>query len=163
MGNGPGVNLLEILDDNMSHKQWSQELRLTGSSENMDWVVGLYAFEEDAVDVLSVPLFRGVNPSPLLPPALAGVALGTKLLGSEVQGSITDMQNQAIFFEGTYAINDQLDLTLGARYTEDEREFTRTSRLYEDASAVTWNAWNIQSYLCLPRYAYKCLWFCCIR
>ncbi|MDB3995026.1 TonB-dependent receptor [Gammaproteobacteria bacterium] len=136
MGNGPGVNFLEILDDNMSHKQWSQELRLTGSSENMDWVVGLYAFEEDAVDVLSVPLFRGVNPSPLLPAALAGVALQTKLLGSEVQGSITDMQNQAIFFEGTYAINDQLDLTLGARYTEDEREFTRTSRLYEDASAV---------------------------
>ena len=136
MGNGPGVNFLEIHDDTMSHEQWSQELRLSGSTENMDWVVGLYAFEEDGESVLDVPLFRGVNPSPLLPAALAGVALQAKLLGSEQQGSITNMQNQAIFFEGTYGLNDKLDLTIGARYTEDEREYTRSSRLYEDAAAI---------------------------
>ena len=136
MGNGPGVNFLEIHDDTMSHEQWSQELRLSGSTENMDWVVGLYAFEEDGESVLDVPLFRGVNPSPFLPAALAGVALQTKLLGSEQQGSITNMQNQAIFFEGTYGLNDKLDLTIGARYTEDEREYTRSSRLYEDAAAI---------------------------
>ena len=136
MGNGPGVNFLEIHDDTMSHKQWSQEIRLSGSSKNLDWVVGLYAFEEDANAVIDVPLFRGMNPSPFLPPFLAGVALQTKLLGSEQQGSITNMQNQAIFFEGTYGISDRLDLTIGARYTEDEREYTRTSKLYEDASAI---------------------------
>ena len=56
MGNGPGVNFLEIHDDTMSHEQWSQELRLSGSTENMDWVVGLYAFEEDGEAVLDVPL-----------------------------------------------------------------------------------------------------------
>ena len=136
MGNGPGVNFLEIHDDTMSHEQWSQELRKSGSTEIMDWVIGLYAFEEDGESVLDVPLFRGVNPSPLLPAALAGVALQTKLLGSEQQGSITNMQNQAIFFEGTYGLNDKLDLTIGARYTEDEREYTRSSRLYEDAAAI---------------------------
>ncbi len=136
MGNGPGVNFLEIHDDTMTHEQWSQELRLSGSTENMDWVVGLYAFEEDGEATLDVPLFRGVNPSPLLPPALAAVALQTKLLGSETQGSITNMQNQAVFFEGTYGLSDNLDLTIGARYTEDEREYTRSSKLYEDAAAI---------------------------
>ncbi len=136
MGNGPGVNFLEIHDDTMTHEQWSQELRLSGSTENMDWVVGLYAFEEDGEATLDVPLFRGVNPSPLLPPSLAAVALQTKLLGSETQGSITNMQNQAVFFEGTYGLSDNLDLTIGARYTEDEREYTRSSELYEDASAI---------------------------
>ena len=136
MGNGPGVNFLEIHDDTMTHEQWSQELRLSGSTENMDWVVGLYAFEEDGEATIDVPLFRGVNPSPLLPPALAAVALQTKLLGSETQGSITNMQNQAVFFEGTYGLSDQLDLTIGARYTEDEREYTRSSKLYEDAAAI---------------------------
>ena len=136
MGNGPGVNFLEIHDDTMTHEQWSQELRLSGSTENMDWVVGLYAFEEDGQATIDVPLFRGVNPSPLLPPALAAVALQTKLLGSETQGSITNMQNQAVFFEGTYGLSDNLDLTIGARYTEDEREYTRSSELYEDASAI---------------------------
>ena len=136
MGNGPGVNFLEIHDDTMTHEQWSQELRLSGSTENMDWVVGLYAFEEDGEATIDVPLFRGVNPSPLLPPALAAVALQTKLLGSEIQGSITNMQNQAVFFEGTYGLTDNLDLTLGARYTEDEREYTRSSELYEDAAAI---------------------------
>ena len=89
MGNGPGVNFLEIHDDTMTHEQWSQELRLSGSTENMDWVVGLYAFEEDGEATIDVPLFRGVNPSPLLPPALAAVALQTKLLGSETQGSLS--------------------------------------------------------------------------
>ena len=136
MGNGPGVNFLEIHDDTMTHEQWSQELRLSGSTENMDWVVGLYAFEEDGEATIDVPLFRGVNPSPLLPPTLAAVALQTKLLGSETQGSITNMQNQAVFFEGTYGLSDNLDLTIGARYTEDEREYTRSSELYEDASAI---------------------------
>ena len=136
MGNGPGVNFLEIHDDTMTHEQWSQELRLSGSTENMDWVVGLYAFEEDGEATIDVPLFRGVNPSPLLPAALAAVALQTKLLGSETQGSITNMQNQAVFFEGTYGLSDNLDLTIGARYTEDEREYTRSSELYEDASAI---------------------------
>ena len=136
MGNGPGVNFLEIHDDTMTHEQWSQELRLSGSTENMDWVVGLYTFEEDGEATIDVPLFRGVNPSPLLPPALAAVALQTKLLGSEIQGSITNMQNQAVFFEGTYGLSDNLDLTLGARYTEDEREYTRSSELYEDAAAI---------------------------
>ena len=136
MGNGPGVNFLEIHDDTMTHEQWSQELRLSGSTENMDWVVGLYAFEEEGEATIDVPLFRGVNPSPLLPPALAAVALQTKLLGSETQGSITNMQNQAVFFEGTYGLSDNLDLTIGARYTEDEREYTRSSELYEDASAI---------------------------
>ena len=136
MGNGPGVNFLEIHDDTMTHEQWSQELRLSGSTENMDWVVGLYAFEEDGEATIDVPLFRGVNPSPFLPPALAAVALQTKLLGSETQGSITNMQNQAVFFEGTYGLSDNLDLTIGARYTEDEREYTRSSELYEDASAI---------------------------
>ena len=32
MGNGPGVNFLEIHDDTMTHEQWSQELRLSGLS-----------------------------------------------------------------------------------------------------------------------------------
>ena len=72
----------------------------------------------------------------MLPPALAAVALQTKLLGSETQGSITNMQNQAVFFEGTYGLSDKLDLTIGARYTEDEREYTRSSKLYEDAAAI---------------------------
>ena len=156
MGNGPGVNFLEIHDDTMTHEQWSQELRLSGSTENMDWVVGLYAFEEDGEAIIDVPLFRGVNPSPFLPQALAAVALQTKLLGSEIQGSITNMQNQAVFFEGTYGLSDNLDLTIGARYTEDEREYTRSSELYEDASAIgmpgTFNLFYAVSYthLTLP-------------
>ena len=45
----------------MTHEQWSQELRLSGSTENMDWVVGLYAFEEDGEATIDVPLFRGVT------------------------------------------------------------------------------------------------------
>ena len=43
-------------------------------------------------------------------------------------------KNQSIFAEAVYQINDQLSLTLGARYTSDDREFTRIQTLFGGAA-----------------------------
>ena len=62
MGNGPGSNFIEILNNRGETDAFSQELRLAGSTDRLDWVVGAYWFEEETDEALDVPLFRGVMP-----------------------------------------------------------------------------------------------------
>ena len=59
MGNGPNVNLLEILNNKSENEIFSQELRLTGSTDNLSWVVGAYLFKEESEESLDAPLLRG--------------------------------------------------------------------------------------------------------
>ena len=155
MGNGPGSNFLEILDNHSENEIFSQELRLAGSTERLDWVVGAYIFEEDSEESLRVPLFRGVAvPSPTewpffyaptgetnpdgSPQTLGDIAVATQVFGSRNQGYLVTNENQAIFAEVTYGINDQWDLTVGARYTEDDREFTRWQTLFDGSFDPTY-------------------------
>ena len=141
MGNGPNVNLLEILNNKSENEIFSQELRLTGSTDNLSWVVGAYLFKEESEESLDVPLLRGVTaPSPadwpfFYAPSPAGgtvgdSAVGAQLYGSRYQAYDVVNKNKAVFAEATYTLNDRWDVTLGARYTEDEREFTRIQTLF---------------------------------
>ena len=145
---------LEVLAyDNTNQDQWSQELRLAGTSfdDRLDWVVGAYAFEETADQPLVVPLFRGVLPPPPgiapgqdgwlfyvpappafgLPPGstFGTLALFTQFLGSAETNFHANNKSWAVFFEGTYDITPALALTAGVRYTKDDREFVRTQTL----------------------------------
>ena len=63
MGNGPGANYLEILNNPTKNEIFSQELRISGGNESLDWVVGAYMFNEDSEESVDVPLFRDV-PAP---------------------------------------------------------------------------------------------------
>ena len=141
MGNGPNVNLLEMLNNKSENEIFSQELRLTGSTDNLSWVVGAYLFKEESEESLDVPLLRGVTaPSPadwpfFYAPSPAGgtvgdSAVGAQLYGSRYQAYDVVNKNKAVFAEATYTLNDRWDVTLGARYTEDEREFTRIQTLF---------------------------------
>ena len=135
-GGGTGPGYLEILQNFNDHREWSQEVRLVGSSGALDWVVGVYAFEENTDGSIDVPLFRGVSTPSYLPGFLADIVNQTKTFGSSTTGGTTNMKNRAIFLEGNYALTDQLDLTLGARYTEDERDYQRFQRLYYGGAAA---------------------------
>ena len=150
MGNGPGANYLEILNNTSENEIFSQEVRLTGSTDRLDWLVGAYLFEEKSEESVDVPLFRGVQPpSPLewpffyfptgginpdgSPQTLGSIALATQLFGSRTQAYDVTNENRAVFAELTYAVTDRLDVTAGVRYTEDDREFTRIQTLYGGA------------------------------
>ena len=155
MGNGPGANFLDVINNESENQIFSQELRLTGSTERLDWVVGAYFFKEESDESIDVPLFRGVQvPSPVQwpvfylpsgvlnpdgsPLTLGGIALATQTFASRTQAYDVTNENQAVFAELTYAISDRLDLTLGARYTEDNREFTRIQTLFGGAFDPTY-------------------------
>lgn len=147
-GNGPGANFLEILNRDGEYEAWSQELRLSGSTDRLEWVVGAYFFEEESYTTTDVPLFRGVTaPSPAewpffyaptgatnrdgSPQTFGDIALSAQRFRSRHQEFDVTNANHAVFAELTYALTEKLDLTVGARYTKDEREFTRIQTLFD--------------------------------
>jgi iron complex outermembrane receptor protein len=141
MGNGPGSNMLEILNNYGDTEAMSQEIRLSGVSDSVEWVVGAYWFEEETDESLDVPLFRDVMaPDPAVWPffyapdgaggTLGAAALGAQLYGSRSQAYEVTNENQAFFAEVTFSLSEKWDLTVGARRTTDDRDFTRIQTLF---------------------------------
>ena len=92
--------------------QWSHEMRLAGSSGPIDWVAGGIYFEEH----LGFGPFTIFNR--LAGPGGAGTAATFK----------ADQTTEAFAFFGnaTYKFTDSLSLTLGGRYSEERKHFTRS-------------------------------------
>ena len=65
MGNGPHLsragnsNLLDVINNPSKHDIDSHEIRFSGDTGNLSWTIGAYIFEEDSVDSIDVPIFRG--------------------------------------------------------------------------------------------------------
>ncbi len=87
------------------HDQLTQEFRLTGSAYDgkLDYVAGAYYFEEDNVTDFGDMFFIGF---PLI-------------LADRIMKNTTE--STAIYAQGDYHFNDQVTLTLGARYTDEEK------------------------------------------
>ncbi|MDJ0748601.1 MAG: TonB-dependent receptor [Woeseiaceae bacterium] len=123
----------------------TQELRLSGSTDAMNWMVGAYYFDEDIkqdtgliygpdfrtyADLLTVVLgggTPGVDPSPLGPletaltlPAGTFFAAGTGL----TEASTMDNQAFSLFAQFDFDLGDKTTMTLGVNYTEDEKDVT---------------------------------------
>lgn len=100
--------------------QFSQELRLNGESDRLNWTVGLYYLDIDndtgsGIDPIDFgPFLAGVNP-----------ATGQPFAFIPVQPSFvanTDTESWAVFGHIEYDLTDELTLIGALRYTEDERE-----------------------------------------
>ena len=135
----------------------TQELRLAGSTETMDWMVGGFYFDEEIdqktgliygpgfrpyADVLTVVLgggTPGVDPSPLGPLETAlGLPAGTFFASGQGLTEASTMDNQAfsIFGQFDFDLGDRATLTLGANYTEDEKDVTFNSTQTDVFSAL---------------------------
>jgi outer membrane receptor protein involved in Fe transport len=117
----------------------TQEFRLAGSTESVGWMIGAFYFDEEVTQKTGLIYgrdFRGYadlltggfpGASPLWDiEALYGLAPGT--FQAAGQGLIEDstMDNQAIsiFAQVDIDLGDRATLTLGANYTEDEKDVT---------------------------------------
>lgn len=116
----------------MEQKQYSQELQLVGTHENIDWIAGLYYLNEDGdktlQDSFTLDIFGdfGEPLSPIIP-ATTFDALGS---GANLPPNIVHNQtkSQALYSQFTWspeALEDKLLITVGGRYTDDERDATR--------------------------------------
>lgn len=109
-----GQGLFEVDDGaNQEADQVSQELRLSSESDSLKWVAGLYYFKENVErDETFITYWDPISP---------GV---TKLTSP---GDVTFLQDAstesvAAFGQFTWYMTEAVGLTLGARYTEDEKE-----------------------------------------
>lgn len=101
-------------------QQFSQELRLNGETDRLNWTAGLYYLDIDndtgsGLDPIDFgPFLAGVDPATGQPfasiPVLPGFVANT------------DAESWAVFGHVEYDLTDELTLIGALRYTEDEKE-----------------------------------------
>ncbi|HLT90821.1 MAG TPA: TonB-dependent receptor [Woeseiaceae bacterium] len=102
-------------DYTSSSEQLSQELRLNYTGDRVNGITGVYWFDEDTTDRVSVPLNF-----PPAPPVIASVLAGGP--GSrDLQHVNLTTESIAVFTEWTFDLNDAWSLSGGLRWTEDEK------------------------------------------
>jgi iron complex outermembrane recepter protein len=106
-------------DTTETSEQTSYELRLGNASERLNWVGGLFYFDEDQTEVY----FLNANP----------------IQQSNVD---VDLNNEswAAFGQATFSVNDTLRLIGGVRYTEEDKEQSGQTIATLPVAAVTNNA-----------------------
>jgi iron complex outermembrane receptor protein len=100
--------------------QISQEFRLDYTGESIDGVFGVYYFDEDTDDRVSVPL--AFPPSPPVIGSILSGGPGTR----DLQFVNLTTESFAAFAELTLSVTDALSVTGGFRYTDDEKSLKGT-------------------------------------
>ena len=109
------IQITETSNPNYNHEQFSQELQVTGAlfNDRLQYVLGAYYFEEDGTDDVFVPIY-GALPTP------AGLLALPLYINNFV---LVDNSSKAVFGQGTFDLTDQVAVTFGLRYTEDNKSF----------------------------------------
>ena len=134
---------------NSTFSTWTQEVRLAGATDRLDWLVGGFLSREeldtnignifgaDYEPYFGLLLSRGA--SPLFITALTGRAPGTNFqqgLGSADQHS-QETESVALFTNNTFRVTDALELTLGLRYSVEDKSLESRYSNTNGAAACT--------------------------
>jgi iron complex outermembrane receptor protein len=107
---GPGIYEVDDWADQES-EQISQEFRLSSEGDRLKWVLGLYYLDEDVDRTESFfTYWEDITP-------LAGLSPGDVTFNQKAGTTST-----AVFGQLTWNLAETVDLTLGARYTRDEKD-----------------------------------------
>ncbi len=131
--NDVGQIMMPVLKfhDTHENESWQQELRLSSSMDNIDWMVGAFYYrnEFDRGDNGDRPTFLAdeLAADPTLG-AILGLLVGAPefLMATEGQlgylDSSQDTDYYAFYGQATWAINDEFSITGGARWQKEEKE-----------------------------------------
>ena len=105
----PGVYLPSFdRQSDATADQFTQELQALGQAfgGRFDWITGLYYFSESGSQMLTddIPLFGLSNLAPTI--------------------LTMDTKSWAVFGQGTWRVSDKASLTIGGRYTSDDKSFS---------------------------------------
>lgn len=134
------VPMFDALRDSSQH-QSSLEVQFIGNAlgNSLNYIAGLYYFEEKADE--TNPQFFTLAGGNIGFPAGVDVHFGSP---SFAYG--TDNKSYAVFGQATYNVMTDMDVTLGLRYTEDEKETTLTNRFGATVQTFTdddsWTKFN---------------------
>jgi iron complex outermembrane receptor protein len=126
----PGVTRdVLIIDMDQSYKQYTQELRLASNDDaaRFRWITGLYYLKEDALLAQDIRFgangFPGAHPSGvgITPPSLFDVIPNP--YENTVSFSIADLDDEStsVYGQTDYRFTDQVNLTVGLRFTHDDK------------------------------------------
>lgn len=107
----PVGNEISLINSPADSETFSAELRAAFSFDRLSGWVGAYYFEDERLNELSftIPLVSvGVPADPITSEAVFN------------SFTLTETDNQALFAEVNYEINDDWSITVGARYDEEE-------------------------------------------
>lgn len=132
-------------DGGFAFQFFSQEARLTGRSGALDWLLGAYYINEqlDRNDTLRVGAQYGEYVAAL--GAASGNGLITAvapLLTSTEGGGQRDRYRQngdsfAVFTHNIWSLNDRTDLSFGARFTQENKDFRQTVQTINPINPLT--------------------------
>ena len=133
--------------NNTDQNQFSQELHASGTafSDRLEWLAGVYYFDENAIDhtdvILADGLFDALEafPAPLIPlgpwpcpqppgsplPCIGGAGNPFNEqfdLRFDVYNEI-DIESVAVFGQGTFHLTDQWSITGGLRHTWESKDY----------------------------------------
>ncbi len=99
---GSPMEIVATVND-FDQEQTTQEFQLKGIAKDgaLHWIAGAFFFEEDGCHLDLVYLYGATFSS----------------------GGCIDNKSQAIFVQGTYDFSEDWSLTLGGRYTDEEKSF----------------------------------------
>ncbi|QFU77956.1 TonB-dependent receptor [Halioglobus maricola] len=85
----------------MEQEQFTQEFQLLGSHADWNWILGAYYFKEEGTDRNTLDF----------------------TVSNFLSGGAFDNESMALFAQATWDISDILHLTVGGRYTDEEKKF----------------------------------------
>lgn len=101
----------------------SEELRLAGAGENIDWMVGAFVSRENIELINEFIWGPQITSWPFFAPGLFGNLPGRAFHHSFEQ----EISSSALFAHVRAELNEQFSLTAGARYSRDEKDGTMVS------------------------------------
>lgn len=122
------------IEDN---EQFTQEFRLSKSSDTNDWLVGLFFSQEDFErtetfywgNYSNIGDWRDWSPGPTLTPNYLG---NVAVAPVNVSDQANDSTSWAIYGQSTWVLNDRLNVTAGLRYSAEEKEYTVSGQAFLD-------------------------------
>jgi len=109
--------------DERSTDAWSQEFQLTGNAfdDRLDYVVGVYGFQEETN--------KGAAASPSGPFFGAASQDNLAFYQNTLTELLTKNSSASAFTQADWHFDEYWTLTLGARYTWEERKLTRNNKV----------------------------------
>lgn len=103
--------------DDFQQEQFTQEYQLLGSGEKLNWIVGLYYFDEEGENVNNLDF----------------------AVSSFRSGGSFENEAIAAYAQASYDLTNKLSATVGVRYTEEEKSFLPDQIIFNNPFAGSGN------------------------
>ena len=124
---GDGLNLTAFNNDSTSEsKRFVQEFRLVSSGDGpWQWTAGAFYKTSEDFRLDFQPYIMGPGREALAP-------FYAPIFSDPANNHTDELEEISVFGEVTYQVNDQFDITVGARFSDLEQEFENTATTTDD-------------------------------